>query len=132
MDHNSHTTTWSDPRQQSLNPTNSNAVSADATAAIMSELPPGWEQMYTPEGRVYFADHYTHTNTYIDPRPRTAISPETNQASPSVGTGPLPAGWEMKRGARGVVYLVDHNTKTTTWDDPRLASSREVRGPEEV
>ena len=32
---------------------------------------------------------------------------------------PLPEGWEMRYTAEGVRYFVDHNTKTTTFQDPR-------------
>ncbi|MEQ2265518.1 NEDD4-like E3 ubiquitin-protein ligase wwp2, partial [Xenotaenia resolanae] len=32
--------------------------------------------------------------------------------------GPLPTGWE-KRQDNGRVYFVNHNTRTTQWDDPR-------------
>ncbi|KIM30189.1 hypothetical protein M408DRAFT_22230 [Serendipita vermifera MAFF 305830] len=32
----------------------------------------------------------------------------------------LPSGWETKLSTTGRVYFVNNNTKTTTWDDPRL------------
>ena len=32
---------------------------------------------------------------------------------------PLPEGWEMRYTGEGVRYFVDHNTKTTTFQDPR-------------
>jgi atrophin-1 interacting protein 5 (WW domain-containing E3 ubiquitin protein ligase 1) len=32
---------------------------------------------------------------------------------------PLPNGWEMRWTEDGVRYFVDHNTRTTTFDDPR-------------
>lgn len=32
---------------------------------------------------------------------------------------PLPPGWEIKRTPEGLKYFVDHNTKTTTFVDPR-------------
>lgn len=32
---------------------------------------------------------------------------------------PLPPGWEMKYTNEGVRYFVDHNTRTTTFKDPR-------------
>lgn len=32
---------------------------------------------------------------------------------------PLPPGWEMRSTPVQRVYFVDHNTRTTTWDDPR-------------
>jgi WW domain len=37
--------------------------------------------------------------------------------------GPLPSGWEMNHDRLGRVYFLDHNTKTTTWEDPRLKQS---------
>ncbi|KAI9771777.1 MAG: hypothetical protein M1835_006388 [Candelina submexicana] len=44
-----------------------------------------------------------------------------NPRQPSVQKrGPLPDGWEMHLTKTSRVYFVDHRTKTTTWDDPRL------------
>ncbi|POY70622.1 hypothetical protein BMF94_6400 [Rhodotorula taiwanensis] len=36
--------------------------------------------------------------------------------------GALPSGWERRATPSGRAYFVDHNTKTTTWDDPRVPS----------
>ncbi|GAA5978585.1 hypothetical protein JCM10908_004413 [Rhodotorula pacifica] len=36
--------------------------------------------------------------------------------------GGLPSGWERRVTPSGRAYFVDHNTKTTTWDDPRVPS----------
>jgi len=33
---------------------------------------------------------------------------------------PLPDGWEVRFTNAGVQFFVDHNTRTTTWDDPRI------------
>jgi E3 ubiquitin-protein ligase NEDD4 len=44
--------------------------------------------------------------------------------------GPLPSGWEMRLTSTARVYFVDHNTKTTTWDDPRLPSSLDANKPQ--
>lgn len=33
--------------------------------------------------------------------------------------GPLPPGWERRLAPDGRIYFVDHNTKTTTFEDPR-------------
>lgn len=33
----------------------------------------------------------------------------------------LPEGWEERITQDGVRFFVDHNTKTTTWLDPRIA-----------
>eukprot|EP01060_Flectonema_neradi_P037576 TRINITY_DN7600_c0_g1_i1.p1 TRINITY_DN7600_c0_g1~~TRINITY_DN7600_c0_g1_i1.p1 ORF type:complete len:475 (+),score=97.46 TRINITY_DN7600_c0_g1_i1:1022-2446(+) len=37
---------------------------------------------------------------------------------------PLPHGWEVRLTDDGRVYFVDHNTKQTTWNDPRRTSAR--------
>ena len=37
---------------------------------------------------------------------------------------PLPEGWEMRYTSEGVRYFVDHNTKSTTFQDPRGGPSK--------
>jgi len=39
-----------------------------------------------------------------------------------VEEAPLPAGWEIRFNNEGVRYFVDHNTRTTTFQDPRDSS----------
>ncbi|XP_031421914.1 membrane-associated guanylate kinase, WW and PDZ domain-containing protein 3a isoform X2 [Clupea harengus] len=56
---------------------------------------------------------YTH--------PRNALEVE-----PSLE--PLPGNWEMAYTETGMVYFIDHNTKTTTWLDPRQA--KKAKPPE--
>ncbi|XP_072540800.1 membrane-associated guanylate kinase, WW and PDZ domain-containing protein 3 isoform X2 [Salminus brasiliensis] len=41
---------------------------------------------------------------------------------------PLPYNWEMAYTETGMVYFIDHNTKSTTWLDPRLA--KKAKPPE--
>lgn len=36
----------------------------------------------------------------------------------------MPAGWEIKHTPEGTVYFVDHNTKTTTFQDPRKVNGQ--------
>ncbi|XP_069499795.1 membrane-associated guanylate kinase, WW and PDZ domain-containing protein 1 isoform X4 [Ambystoma mexicanum] len=74
-----------------------------------------------------------HT-TYSTPEPSTTL----NRLIPSIPTteasqtlpqylppseeenfGPLPDNWEMAYTENGEVYFIDHNTKTTSWLDPR-------------
>lgn len=121
-----------------------NAVSMMATGATTAgtgELPPGWEQRHTPEGRAYFVDHNTRTTTWVDPRRQQYIrmygqnqtaggNNTTIQQQPVSQLGPLPSGWEMRLTNTARVYFVDHNTKTTTWDDPRLPSSLDQGVPQ--
>ena len=40
-------------------------------------------------------------------------------ASRAIEEDPLPNGWEMRYTADGVRYFVDHNTRSTTFQDPR-------------
>lgn len=119
-----------------------NAVSMMATGATTAgsgELPAGWEQRHTPEGRSYFVDHNTRTTTWVDPRRQQYIrmygqNPNGNnttiQTQPVSQLGALPSGWEMRLTNTARVYFVDHNTKTTTWDDPRLPSSLDQNVPQ--
>ncbi|KAG8428526.1 NEDD4 E3 ubiquitin-protein ligase [Metarhizium acridum] len=109
-----------------------------ATSPGTGELPPLWEQRWTPEGRPYFVDHNTRTTTWVDPRRQQYIrmyggQNNTNgqiQQQPVSQLGPLPSGWEMRLTNTARVYFVDHNTKTTTWDDPRLPSSLDQNVPQ--
>uniref|UniRef100_A0A8B9LIX0 Membrane-associated guanylate kinase, WW and PDZ domain-containing protein 1-like n=1 Tax=Astyanax mexicanus TaxID=7994 RepID=A0A8B9LIX0_ASTMX len=39
--------------------------------------------------------------------------------------GPLPDNWEMAYTESGEVYFIDHNTKTTSWMDPRCAEKQQ-------
>ncbi|KAI1502638.1 HECT-domain-containing protein [Biscogniauxia marginata] len=109
-----------------------------ATSPGSGELPPGWEQRWTPENRPYFVDHNTRTTTWVDPRRQQYIrmyggqnnANGTIQQQPVSQLGPLPSGWEMRLTNTARVYFVDHNTKTTTWDDPRLPSSLDQNVPQ--
>lgn len=128
--------------QQPNHGNTANAVSMMATGATTAgtgELPAGWEQRHTPEGRAYFVDHNTRTTTWVDPRRQQYIrmygqNPSGNnttiQTQPVSQLGALPSGWEMRLTNTARVYFVDHNTKTTTWDDPRLPSSLDQNVPQ--
>ncbi|KAJ5922921.1 WW/Rsp5/WWP [Penicillium verrucosum] len=117
-------------------------MATGATTAGTGELPPGWERRVTPEGRPYFVDHNTRTTTWVDPRRQQYIrmygqgqttggaNNTTIQQQPVSQLGPLPSGWEMRLTNTARVYFVDHNTKTTTWDDPRLPSSLDQGVPQ--
>lgn len=124
--------------QQAAQSANAQTMMATgATSPGTGELPPGWEQRFTPEGRPYFVDHNTRTTTWVDPRRQQYIrmyGGQNNNASiqqqPVSQLGPLPSGWEMRLTNTARVYFVDHNTKTTTWDDPRLPSSLDQNVPQ--
>ena len=112
-------------------------LSTGNTTAGSGSLPHGWEERYTPEGRPYYVDHNTRTTTWVDPRRQTVIrvvGPNGQgtalQSQNIAQLGPLPSGWEMRLTSTARVYFVDHNTKTTTWDDPRLPSTLDANVPQ--
>ncbi|GAA6059529.1 hypothetical protein JCM10212_006027 [Sporobolomyces blumeae] len=113
------------------------AAASGTTTQGTGPLPAGWEQRFTPEGRPYFVDHNTRTTTWVDPRRQQLLrvmGPNGNnltvQPQSVSQLGPLPSGWEMRLTSTARVYFVDHNTKTTTWDDPRLPSSLDQNVPQ--
>ncbi|KAG0272828.1 hypothetical protein BGZ95_011388 [Linnemannia exigua] len=114
-------------------------TSLNSTTAGTGPLPAGWEQRLTPEGRPYYVDHNTRATTWVDPRrqqfvrmadPRSSTNQVAVHQQPVSQLGALPSGWEMRLTNTARVYFVDHNTKTTTWDDPRLPSSLDQSVPQ--
>lgn len=117
-------------------------------------LPPGWEQARTTEGQVYYLNHITRTTTWEDPRKSLAaqaaavqhqsaeqlLSPShqvtssasatctgTKATSSDVELGPLPDAWEQAHTPEGEVYFINHQTRTTTWFDPRIPTHLQQR-----
>ncbi|KAL0978548.1 hypothetical protein UPYG_G00171980 [Umbra pygmaea] len=58
-------------------------------------------QPFITDSRQQIQTHLSHSPTEDDP------------------LGPLPDSWEMAFTDNGEVYFIDHNTKTTSWIDPR-------------
>ncbi|PVF96727.1 putative ubiquitin-protein ligase [Serendipita vermifera] len=126
---NASTTDSTVNRQQSTVATPT-ATPAAATTDPLGPLPAGWEERRTPEGRVYFVDHNTRSTTWVDPRRSRTGGTRQVAGAPGQHLGPLPSGWEMRLTSTSRIYFVDHNTKTTTWDDPRLPSSLDSNVPQ--
>ncbi|KAJ3283722.1 hypothetical protein HDU79_008837, partial [Rhizoclosmatium sp. JEL0117] len=115
----------------------STAASTGAAAAPTGPLPAGWEQRMTSDGRSYFVDHNTRTTTWLDPRRDRRVTAPTGNMTPGQAQayllqmqtqtaatfGPLPSGWEMRITNTNRIYFVDHSSKITTWDDPRMPSN---------
>uniref|UniRef100_A0A667YCD5 Membrane associated guanylate kinase, WW and PDZ domain containing 1b n=1 Tax=Myripristis murdjan TaxID=586833 RepID=A0A667YCD5_9TELE len=51
--------------------------------------------------------------------PTQQTHPHLSHPPPEDPLGPLPENWEMAYTESGEVYFIDHNTKTTSWIDPR-------------
>ncbi|XP_054164950.1 WW domain-containing oxidoreductase-like [Oppia nitens] len=75
------------------------------------ELPNGWEQRITLDGKVYFANHQLKATQWTHP-----LTGKRKRV-----TGELPFGWSRQILEDGTVIYMDHTTKKTTYTDPRLA-----------
>jgi hypothetical protein len=86
-------------------------------------LPPNWTMERTPTGQIYFINHLTRITTWIDPRQTANCSQEMfphRNMNNNIQSIPLPNGWEESRTETGQSYFINHNTKVTTWEDPRI------------
>ncbi|KAM9735854.1 E3 ubiquitin-protein ligase NEDD4-like isoform 6-T6 [Menidia menidia] len=93
-----------------------------------SFLPPGWEMRIAPNGRPFFIDHNSRTTTWEDPRLKYPVHMRNKNSMEPGDLGPLPPGWEERVHTDGRTFYIDHNTKTTQWEDPRLQSPA-ITGP---
>uniref|UniRef100_A0A3B1KHZ1 HECT-type E3 ubiquitin transferase n=1 Tax=Astyanax mexicanus TaxID=7994 RepID=A0A3B1KHZ1_ASTMX len=98
-----------------------------------SFLPPGWEMRIAPNGRPFFIDHNSRTTTWEDPRLKYPVHMRTKGPLDPGDLGPLPnlpeePGWEERVHADGRTFYIDHNTRNTQWEDPRLQSPA-ITGP---
>nr|XP_057909871.1 E3 ubiquitin-protein ligase NEDD4-like isoform X5 [Doryrhamphus excisus] len=101
--------------------------------AQQSFLPPGWEMRIAPNGRPFFIDHNSRTTTWEDPRLKYPVHMRTKNSMEPGDLGPLPnlpeePGWEERVHTDGRTFYIDHNTKNTQWEDPRLQSPA-ITGP---
>ncbi|XP_074862262.1 membrane-associated guanylate kinase, WW and PDZ domain-containing protein 1 isoform X23 [Carettochelys insculpta] len=67
-------------------------------------------------------------NSSITAIPTTEPSQKLPQYLPpsaEENLGPLPENWEMAYTENGEVYFIDHNTKTTSWLDPRCLNKQQ-------
>ncbi|KAF9484150.1 hypothetical protein BDN70DRAFT_798321 [Pholiota conissans] len=55
------------------------------------------------------------------------MDPSVSQIGSSESVFGIPSGWEQRLTPEGGLYYVNHNTHTTTWDDPRLKTGALAR-----
>lgn len=96
--------------------------------AQQSFLPPGWEMRIAPNGRPFFIDHNSRNTTWEDPRLKYPVHMRNKNSMEPGELGPLPPGWEERVHSDGRTFYIDHNTKNTQWEDPRLQSPA-ITGP---
>uniref|UniRef100_A0A4W6BZU0 E3 ubiquitin-protein ligase n=1 Tax=Lates calcarifer TaxID=8187 RepID=A0A4W6BZU0_LATCA len=154
VNHNSRVTTWTRPLVQAA------AAPAQSTAGLPQSptpsqppmspevspqhtpspeathesgfLPAGWEVRSAPNGRPFFIDHNTKTTTWEDPRLKIPVHmrrrPSLDPTDLDLGQKSNTPGWEERIHSDGRIFYIDHNTRTTQWDDPRLQNSA-ITGP---
>ncbi|XP_045501920.1 E3 ubiquitin-protein ligase NEDD4 isoform X5 [Colias croceus] len=138
-EHNQANTQTHDETDNSSDSTRSSSASSTQSQNLPNSdgLPPGWSMQRAPNGRIFFIDHNNKTTTWVDPRtgcasslPSTAVRPEVTATVEGEADelGPLPEGWEERVHTDGRIFFIDHNTRTTQWEDPRL-SNPQIAGP---
>nr|XP_057944449.1 E3 ubiquitin-protein ligase NEDD4-like isoform X2 [Doryrhamphus excisus] len=147
VNHNTRTTSWIRPTLQRADttPPSQSGSSTPSLPSVSPEvspqhtpspeatsdagsMPAGWEVRSAPNGRPFFIDHNTKTTTWQDPRLRIPVQLRRKPSLDPSDLGPLPPGWEERVHTDGRIFYIDHNTKNTQWDDPRLQNSA-ITGP---
>uniref|UniRef100_A0A8C3AYD0 E3 ubiquitin-protein ligase n=1 Tax=Cyclopterus lumpus TaxID=8103 RepID=A0A8C3AYD0_CYCLU len=96
VNHNSRCTSWTRPLIQ---------VQTAAAAAAAAQSGAGVPQSQTPP-----LPPMSHGDS---------PSQHTQSTEATHDSGSLPAGWEVRSAPSGRPFFINHNTKTTTWEDPR-------------
>ncbi|XP_036275329.1 E3 ubiquitin-protein ligase NEDD4-like isoform X4 [Pipistrellus kuhlii] len=120
--------TLSNPQSPQPSPYNSPKPQHKGTQSF---LPPGWEMRIAPNGRPFFIDHNTKTTTWEDPRLKFPVHLRSKAPLNPNDLGPLPPGWEERIHLDGRTFYIDHNSKITQWEDPRLQNPA-ITGPKAV
>ncbi|KAG9489389.1 hypothetical protein GDO78_005398 [Eleutherodactylus coqui] len=147
IDHNTRTTTWERPVAQKPTPVETAQTSptqnvpsgrlqqSPAYESVKHPvdqdqefLPKGWEMRHAPSGRPFYINHMTKTTTWEDPRLKIPVHLRPRPPLDLLDLGPLLPGWEERTHTDGRVFYIDHNTKRTQWEDPRLQTAA-ITGP---
>ncbi|KAJ8955344.1 hypothetical protein NQ318_003438 [Aromia moschata] len=96
----------------------------------------------------FLNNHTTRTTTWEDPRKSLAAqqhqsaeqlitahqlthpqspNPNSGKVNSDVDLGPLPEGWEQAQTPEGEIYFINHQTRTTSWFDPRIPTHLQQR-----
>jgi len=116
----------SDNTDNSTRRTGSVSGASSSTRNLNAEgLPSGWTLQVAPNGRVFFINHIAKKTTWIDPR-NSRPSPLPSQTNlpnrKQDDLGLLPEGWEERVHTDGRIFFIDHNTRITQWEDPRISN----------
>ncbi|GAA6084259.1 E3 ubiquitin-protein ligase NEDD4-like isoform X1, partial [Tachysurus ichikawai] len=137
VNHNNRSTTWTRPILQHTEDGVSSP--AGAVGGAVSTTPSSSGHLSEPQMRrprslssptVTLSTPPEGANSVPLPRvvKDTLSNPQSPQPSPysspksqhKVTQSFLPPGWEMRIAPNGRPFFIDHNSRTTTWEDPRL------------
>lgn len=96
-------------------------VSVEDTISMHSEM-----ALPTSAGGVRSHEEQEESRERRMPNVRAASldTPTADGASAANDEEPLPAGWAMSKAPNGRVFYIDHNTRVTTWEDPRKTQNQ--------
>ncbi|XP_069687430.1 transcriptional coactivator YAP1 isoform X2 [Periplaneta americana] len=97
LNHLTRTTTWEDPRK---------------TLAAQVAQSQQQQQQQTSADLI--------SNVAGSPHSSSSPQPQGTKSVDASSLGPLPEGWEQATTQEGEVYFINHQTRTTSWFDPRI------------
>ncbi|KAJ9576983.1 hypothetical protein L9F63_006420, partial [Diploptera punctata] len=93
--HITRTTTWEDPRK-----------------TLAAQVAQSQQQQQTSADLI--------SNVAGSPHSSSSPQPQGTKSVDTSSLGPLPDGWEQATTQEGEVYFINHQTRTTSWFDPRI------------
>lgn len=108
VDHNSRTTTWQ-------RPTTENVLEFQSWRRQLSDN--------QEANRTNLENRYANSSSAAETTPPSAATTGSGSGSATTAASteePLPSGWEKRVMDNGRVYYVNHETRTTQWEDPRV------------
>uniref|UniRef100_A0A1B6D5S2 WW domain-containing protein n=1 Tax=Clastoptera arizonana TaxID=38151 RepID=A0A1B6D5S2_9HEMI len=98
LNHVTRTTTWEDPRKT-------------LAAQVQNQQQRSAELLNTVA---------TSPHPSSSPQPQGTKGGTLSPATSPAPLGPLPEGWEQAATPEGEIYFINHQTRTTSWFDPRI------------
>ncbi|XP_046998895.1 transcriptional coactivator YAP1 isoform X1 [Schistocerca americana] len=107
LNHITRTTTWEDPRK--------------TLAAQVAQS----QQQQQQQQQQQAADIIAGASSGGSPHSSSSPQPAGGKGAgaDASGLGPLPEGWEQATTAEGELYFINHQTRTTSWFDPRIPTA---------
>jgi hypothetical protein len=127
------------PNTSQLTTTPSSSITSITTDSNKSQLPFGWQTAKTSDNQTYYINFITKQTSWHLPEANEDNASNSSSLifTPSMASSttslteeqietwikqiPMPLGWQKAQTSTGETYFINHNTKTTCWEDPRIA-----------